>query len=168
VFFKDVHIMEIPFTIIRRVVMLLITRRKFSIYQAVFICFISGILFHSTLFALQPPKEGDITKFKEDGSFNERFEFSKNLGNHKFDQTLVERAKARFDFDPKKEISAITSLIKHLLKELKLVLILILRKMGFYQHHHQVGQGFLQQVMLKFWHYQLHFKITLQMLQHLT
>ncbi|HEV7282593.1 MAG TPA: M6 family metalloprotease domain-containing protein [Pirellulaceae bacterium] len=41
-----------------------------------------------------PPRPGEIEKYKQDGSYEQRLEFQKSLGNDQYHPALVERAKA--------------------------------------------------------------------------
>ncbi len=60
--------------------------------------FLGGIvliaLFQAGLFALEPPRPGEIEKYRSDGTLQQRIEFAKSLRNHKVSNNLAFRRTA--------------------------------------------------------------------------
>ena len=46
---------------------------------------------------MEPPRPGDLEKFKQDGTLARRIEFARQVGNHKFDDALVQNFRYRLD-----------------------------------------------------------------------
>ncbi|HNQ78718.1 MAG TPA: M6 family metalloprotease domain-containing protein [Acidobacteriota bacterium] len=63
--------------------------------------FLAGIvliaLFQAGLFALEPPRPGEIEKYRSDGTLQQRIEFAKSLRNHKVSNNLAFRLDGRLN-----------------------------------------------------------------------
>lgn len=66
---------------------------RFSFASLALVAILYGVA-AASLFAV-PPQPGEIEKYKRDGSYEQRLEFQKSLGNDKYAPELIERAKAK-------------------------------------------------------------------------
>jgi len=64
-----------------------------SILAAIVLAFIAQV----AVPALEPPRDGEIAKYRDDGTLAQREAFARSLGNHKFSNGLVSRFSARMN-----------------------------------------------------------------------
>jgi len=74
-----------------------------------YLVIILGVIFSFTLIfsamSLEPPRTGELEKYKNDGSYKDRLSFAKSLGNDKFDPALIKHKKEQMEATASGEIS---------------------------------------------------------------
>ena len=84
-----------------RVLLYLTKHRRKRIQEMKYLVIVLSVIFSFVLvfsaMSLEPPRPGELEKYKNDGSYKDRLSFAKSLGNDKFDSALVQQKKTKLE-----------------------------------------------------------------------
>lgn len=69
-------------------------KRKVFVVGFIFICL---VYFSKLTFSLEPPREGEMEKYRNDGTLERRLNFAKEIGNYKVKPHLISNLRAKFE-----------------------------------------------------------------------